>query len=99
VEVTWAKIVKQALGVIGIPPSEFYNMTFWDYQRLAEGYQLRHAGEMHKVRLIMFAVVNAAGAKLRPEQIIEIPLLDGNKEADWNRLRERFYAEKKKEHG
>jgi hypothetical protein len=67
------------LGDIGLRPDDFYEMTFFEYQCVCEGYDLRQARDWDKIRTIGFFIFKSVGDKKSqsPRDIMNIPVLDG----------------------
>jgi len=78
-----------ALGVIGIPPSEFYDLTMFEYICICEGYKKREANEWDRVRTLGFYIIKAAGdTKMNsPKDILHISILDGEIDSKKNSIK------------
>jgi hypothetical protein len=87
------------LGDIGLDPETFYEMSFFEYQCVCEGYEYRQAREWDRVRTLGFYIFKSVGDKKSqsPSDIMEIRLLDGDKKKFNTRLAERLMAWKLKE--
>jgi hypothetical protein len=55
-------------------------MTFFEYECLCDGYEIREAKEWDKIRTIGFFIFKSVGDKKSqsPRDIMQIPVLDGN---------------------
>jgi hypothetical protein len=83
-----------------LEPEVFYEMTFFEYECLCDGYEIREAKEWDKIRTMGFFIFKSVGDKKSqsPRDIMQIPVLDGGGDDDKrNRLARRLMEWKLKE--
>ena len=93
-------MLSHAIGEIGLRPDDFYEMSFFEYQCVCEGYDMRQAREWDRARTIGFFIFKSVGDKKSqsPRDIMQIPSLDGGgSDNRTDRLKRRLMEWKLKE--